>query len=57
MPVHTDTELKSVFQPELLKLLKGKSCFHTRKLDAGLEGQIDVALKKGYALYRSRGWI
>jgi hypothetical protein len=57
MPVYTDTSLKDVFKPELLKLLKGKSCFHIKQLDAGLEKQIKEALEKGYALYKKRGWI
>ena len=35
MPVYADTDLKAVFAPELLKLLKGKSCFHIKKLDPG----------------------
>ena len=57
MPIYIDTSLKDVFKPELLKLLKGKSCFHIKQLDAGLEKQIEEALEKGYALYKKRGWI
>lgn len=57
MPVYVDTSLKEVFKPELLNLLKGKSCFHIKNLNDKLEKQIDAALKKGYALYKKRGWI
>jgi hypothetical protein len=57
MPIYTDTELEEVFKPELLKLLKGKSCFHVKKLDAVLEKQIEEALDIGYSLYKERGWI
>ena len=57
MPVYTDTQLKDVFKPELLKLLKGKSCFHVKALDAELEDQIREALATGYRLYKDRGWI
>lgn len=57
MPVYTDTKLKDVFGPELLKLLKGKSCFHIKTLDAKLEHQVADALEKGYRLYKERGWI
>ncbi len=57
MPIYTDTSLREVFKPELLKLLNGKSCFHIKQLDAGLEKQIEEALEKGYALYKKRGWI
>ncbi len=57
MPVYTDTKLQDVFKPELLKILKGKSCFHIHRLDANLEKQIEEALDIGYELYRKRGWI
>ena len=57
MPMYIDTELEQVFKPELLKLLKGKSCFHIKKLDPELEKQIDEALEIGYKLYVERGWI
>lgn len=57
MPVYAEPGLKDVFEPELLKLLRGKSCFHIRALDAKLESAIDLALKRGYALYRKRGWV
>ena len=57
MPVYADTHHKDVFKPELLKLLKGKSCFHIKKLDSELEAQIKEALDNGYTLYKKRGWI
>ncbi|MCU0485319.1 MAG: DUF1801 domain-containing protein [Anaerolineales bacterium] len=57
MPVYIETELKTIFQPELLRLLKGKSCFHIKKLDEALLGQIEAALKTGFELYQQRGWI
>jgi len=57
MPVYTDEELIKVFKPELLKLKKGLSCFHIKKLDQTLEEQIADALKIGYELYLTRGWV
>jgi hypothetical protein len=57
MPIYTDTDLVEVFKPELLKLLKGKSCFRIKQLDDEIEAQIDEALEKGYELYKQRGWI
>lgn len=57
MPIYTDTDLADVFKPELLNLLKGKSCFRIRELDEELEAQIEHALQKGYELYKQRGWI
>jgi hypothetical protein len=57
MPIYTDRKLEEVFKPELLKLLKGKSCFHIKKLDPELKKQIEEALDIGYNLYKERGWI
>ena len=57
MPVYAVPELSTVFAPELLKLLKGKSCFHVKSLDETLEGQIRAALKTGFELYQRRGWV
>jgi hypothetical protein len=57
MPIYADTDLKAVFKPELLRLLKGKSCFHVKKLDDELLRQIESALKVGYELYQERGWV
>ena len=57
MPIYSDVELKSVFGEDLLKLLKGKSCFHIKKLDEVLTKQLTEALEIGYSLYKERGWI
>jgi len=57
MPVYAETELAEVFGSKLLKLLKGKSCFHIKQLDHELIEQIEMALERGYALYQSRGWV
>ncbi|HCM26305.1 MAG: hypothetical protein A2Z99_04660 [Treponema sp. GWB1_62_6] len=57
MPVYANTELASVFSPRLLALLKGKSCFHIKRLDDELFGAIDEALGLGWDLYRERGWV
>ena len=45
MPIYAKPDLKTVFQPELLKLLKGKSCFHIRRLDDALLAQVNDALR------------
>jgi len=57
MPIYAETDLKPVVKPELLRLLKGKSCFHIKKLDEELLHQIEAALKVGYELYQQRGWV
>jgi hypothetical protein len=57
MPVYAEPEVKQLFKPELLRLLKGKSCFHIRKLAPELPGQVEEALEQGYQMYRGRGWV
>ena len=57
MPVYAEPERRELFAPELLALLKGKSCFHVRRLDDGLLAQVREALRQGFDLYRERGWV
>ena len=57
MPIYTDTSLKEVFDSELLATLKGKSCFHIKKLDKKLLSQIKKSLQIGFKLYKKRGWV
>lgn len=57
MPVYAQPEMKKVFKPELLKCLKGKSCFHIKKNDPIIMTQIKESLKLGYDMYRERGWL
>ena len=57
MPVYVESELTSLFRPELLARLKGKSCFHISRLDDALEEAIKDALERGWRLYVERGWV
>jgi len=57
MPVYTDPSIKKLIKPELLKCLKGKSCFHIRKFDQETFSQIREALAIGHKEWRQRGWI
>ncbi len=55
MPVYSAPEMKDLFPPELLSLLKGKSCFHIKKLDKKLLAQVRKALKDGYQTLQDQG--
>jgi hypothetical protein len=55
-PVYTNIGLKKEIAPELLKCLKGKTCFHIKKKDPVLFRQIKEALILGREFYSSRGW-
>ncbi|MEO5590938.1 MAG: hypothetical protein ABIR15_04930 [Chitinophagaceae bacterium] len=57
MPVHEISEKKEIFKPELLKCLKGKSCFHIKKMDVVIFKQMEEALAKGYNKCKEKGWL
>jgi hypothetical protein len=48
---------KKKLSPALLKLLKGKTCFHVKNLDDGLRKDIEAALEMSTKVYRERGWL
>lgn len=50
-PIYTHLLAFSDLNPELQKCLKGKSCFHIKKLSPELETAIKSMLEKGYRLY------
>ncbi len=52
---HKDEFTKEDY-PVLLKCLKGKSCFHIKKIDTELSKEISQILKSGANLYTSLGW-
>ncbi|MGE5229946.1 MAG: DUF1801 domain-containing protein [Deltaproteobacteria bacterium] len=57
MPLYADDELSRVFGPELLGTLKGKSCFHLKRMTPAIRAQIEAALAAGWRLYEERGWV
>jgi hypothetical protein len=57
MPIYTSIKLKEDISPELLKLLKGKSCFHIKKTSPELLEQIRRLIKIGFEKYQENGWL
>ncbi len=57
MPVYAEPEMRRVFGSELLALLRGKSCFHIKRLTPEISTQVKDALVAGYELYVQRGWV
>jgi hypothetical protein len=57
MPVYAQPDMKQVFDEDLLKLLKGKSCFHIEALDELLLSHIEDALAEGFKIYKEKGWV
>jgi hypothetical protein len=57
MPIYVCEPRKDSMPTELMKTLKGKSCFHITKHDPQIMAQIKDALKLGYEDYKQRGWV
>jgi hypothetical protein len=57
MCIYTNEAMKEKLSPALLKLLKGKTCFHIGKLDDNLRKDIEAALRLGTHTYHDRGWV
>jgi hypothetical protein len=57
MCIYMNAAAKKKLSPALLKLLKGKTCFHVKTLDDGLRNDIEAALEMGTRAYRERGWL
>lgn len=58
MPVYADdNKIKEQLSPELLKLLKGKACFHIKEVNKNILKYVKDALKVGYAGYKKLGWV
>ena len=57
MHVYIDPGRLDGIAPGLRRLLKGKSCFHIKKLDEILVQEIGHAVEDGIACYRKMGFI
>lgn len=57
MPIYAQPALIEKLGPDLKKLLKGKSCFHIKKIDSALLNQINEAMKMGLECYRKLNFI
>lgn len=56
-PAYTHKEQIGELPEPLKKCLKGKSCFHIKKLDDELEGQIKDLVQKSIKLYKKDGLL
>ena len=57
MCLYMNGAAKKKLSPALLKLLKGKTCFHVKTLDDRLRKHIEAALEMSTMVYRERGWL
>lgn len=56
-PIYTHADAFADIADDLRKCLKGKSCFHIKKLDVSLEQEIKSMVNKGLELYQADDWI
>jgi hypothetical protein len=56
-PIYTHANAFSDVSDELRKCLKGKSCFHVKKLSPELESEFNSMINKGAELYKKEGLI
>lgn len=55
--LYTHPEFKKEIPAELLKTLKGKTCFNIKKLDDKLLKQVKDTLKKAFEFYKAKGIV
>lgn len=55
-PIYTHVD-QFLLSPDLKKFLKGKSCFHIKKLTPEVEAEIKGMIAKGVELYEGDGLI
>ncbi|MBD79592.1 MAG: hypothetical protein CL840_11800 [Crocinitomicaceae bacterium] len=56
-PIYTHKEEFTAEEfPNLMKTLKGKSCFHIKKDDPEVFDEMEKLLQKGVTLYEGLGW-
>lgn len=56
-PIYSHPELYEEINPDLKKVLKGKSCFNIKKTNPSLLNEIEKALEIGIEKYRELDWI
>jgi hypothetical protein len=57
MHVYMKPECLQDISPRLLKTLKGKTCFHIKKIDEELMKEIEMAVEQGFQGYQRLGLI
>ena len=57
MPIYMNPELQSKVPERLLKMKKGKCCFHVKAIDKDLLAEIKSALDLGLRAFQKNSWL
>jgi hypothetical protein len=57
MPIYMNPKVKDKVAPRLLKMLKGKCCFHLKTIDLELVGEMRTLLDLGLEHFKKSGWL
>ena len=56
-PIYTHVEAFADLSPSLRKCLKGKSCFHIKKIDEVDKRLFSEMIDRGIKIYQENGWL
>lgn len=57
LPVYMNPSMEKLFSPAFIECLKGKACFHIRKMDPAILAEVEKAIQIGYEAYQKKGWV
>ena len=57
MPVYTHPKEFTNLDPELKKMLKGKSCFHIKSWNDDLKQKLQDLFDDGFSVYKKAKWV
>jgi hypothetical protein len=57
MPIYMNPKISKEISPQLLKMLKGKCCFHVKTVDAELLDEVKTLLDLGWDCFKKSGWV
>lgn len=57
LPVYMNPSMEKLFSPAFIACLKGKACFHLKKMDPEILAEVEKAIQIGYEAYQKKGWV
>lgn len=57
LPIYMTPAMGKLFSPAFIQCLKGKACFHIKKMDPAILAEVEKAIRVGYEAYEKKGWV